>query len=122
MASDNESSGPGLELHGNLLNISAGGVLFESALRVREGAILVLTFSLKGRHTLQNILAVAKRCERAGNKSNLIGAELVTKSNYAHYGLEKLEDLLPPGTGTFDENLQKLVVQFIYEQQVELRK
>jgi c-di-GMP-binding flagellar brake protein YcgR len=121
-APGNENSGPGLEMHGNLLNISAGGVLFEGAQKIKEGTILVLTFSLKGRHTLQNILAVAKRCERAGNKSYLIGAELVTKGNYAQYGLEKLEDLLPSGTGTFDESLQKLVVQFIYEQQVELRK
>ena len=120
--SDDENSGPGVEIQGNLLNISAGGVLFESEHKIKVGAILVLTFSLKGRHTLQNILAVAKRCEKTGTRNHLIGAELVTKCNYSDYELEKLEDFLPPGTGTFNEHLQKLVVQFIYAQQVELRK
>lgn len=119
---DSQPVGPGLEMHGNLLNISAGGVLFESSSKIAEGDILVLTFSLKARHTLNNILAVVKRSERSSSKSFLVGAELVTRQSYHNYNLDKLENFLPQGSGTFDDNLQKLVVQFIYEQQVELKK
>jgi c-di-GMP-binding flagellar brake protein YcgR len=121
-SSGDSSMGAGLEVDGNLLNISAGGVLFESPMKIQKDSIVILTFSLKGCHMLENILAVIKRCEKTGNNNFLMGAELVTKNNYAEYGLKKLEDFLPQGTGTFGDNLQKLVVQFIYQQQIELRK
>jgi c-di-GMP-binding flagellar brake protein YcgR len=113
---------PGSEIEGTLLNISAGGVLFECRSRVKNNSVLALTFSLKGHHTLNNILAVVKRSEGSRAKGYLVGAEFITKSNYADYNLEKIEEFLPSGCGTFNENLQRLVVQFIYNQQVELRK
>jgi c-di-GMP-binding flagellar brake protein YcgR len=120
--SPDDNAGVGPEITGQLLNISAGGVLFESPIKLKSETMIILSFSLKGHHTLKNILAVSKRCEGSRSKGYLIGSEFVTKSNYAHYGLEKISEFLPSGTGTFDENLQRLVVQFIYCQQVELRK
>jgi len=112
----------GAEFTGNLLNISAGGVLFESPARLRNDSFVVMSFSLKGRHSLNNILAAVKRVEGSRNKGFLVGAEFLTRSNMTEHGLEKILKFLPPGTGTFDENLQKLVMQFIYTQQVEMRK
>ena len=110
------------EITGTLLNISAGGVLFESVGKVKTGGFIILSFNLKSHHKLQNILAVVKRCEGSKSKGYLIGAEFLTKNNQANYGLTNLEKFLPPETGTFDENLQKLLIRFIYDQQVELRK
>jgi len=119
---DDPQEGLGPELSGILLNISAGGLLFESPIRVKTTGVIVLSFTLKGSHNPQNILAIVKRCEGSKNKGFLIGAEFLTKANLAAYGLEKLAELLPPDAGTFDENLQKLVIKFIYDQQIELRK
>lgn len=107
---------------GSLLNISAGGVLFETDSPVDPDTLLILDFSLKGQHSLNNILAVVKRVESLDDRNYLVGTEFITGENRAAYGLEALADFLPPDTGTFDEGLQKLVMQFIYNQQIEFRK
>lgn len=119
---DNENGEMSPEFQGTLLNISAGGFLFETGKEVRSGSILIVNFKLKDRHKLENILAVAKRVERDDSDLILVGSEFITRSNKAEYGLEKLDDYLPHGAGTFDENLQRLIVQFIYNQQIKLRK
>ncbi len=107
---------------GSLLNISAGGILFETRFAPRENDILVVSLALKGDEKLENILSVAKRVEKLDDNLHLVGAEFITEDNMADYGLEQLRSLLPAGTGTFDENLQKLVLQFIYKQQIERKK
>lgn len=110
------------EFHGSLLNISAGGFLYETDKKLQADSILIINFSLKGHHKLENILAVVKRVEFAENGKILVGAEFIARENQSDYGLEKLSDYLPPGSGTFDENLQRLIVQYIYQQQVRIRK
>ncbi len=115
-------SGAGPEMAGTLLNISAGGVLFESPIKLPEKGFIVVNFTLKGYQSFNFILAVVKRCEGSKAKGYLVGAEFVSRHNIAAYDLEYIEKFLPSGAGTFDENLQKLVVQFIYNQQIELRK
>jgi len=116
------AGGIGNELEGSLLNISAGGVLFETEAAINENNLLVLSFSLRDREKLKNILALVKRAELMDDGIYLVGAEFITEDNLSDFGLDSLKDFLPPGTGTFDENLQKLLVQFIYKQQVDLRK
>ncbi len=117
-----KNGGPGPEVAGTLLNISAGGILFECPSKIRHNGIVALSLSLKGRNSIQNILAVIKRCEGSRSKGYLVGAEFLTKHNLKNYHLEKIEEFMPPNCGTFDENLQKLIVRFIYNQQVDLRK
>ena len=112
----------GQKCTGSLLNISAGGVLFETDSSVEPDSLLILDFSLKGRYSLNNILAAVKRVEPLDDGKFVVGTEFITRDNRADYGLEALAELLPPDSGTFDESLQKLVVKFIYDQQIELRK
>jgi c-di-GMP-binding flagellar brake protein YcgR len=120
--SSGKGNGFGPEISGTLLNISAGGLLFECAHQLKSNSLILLDFTLKGRHALKDVLAVVKRCEAAKGKKHLVGAEFMTRSHYKEHGLEKLEEFLPPGCGTFDENLQKLVLRFIYDQQFEAKK
>ncbi len=110
------------KFQGSLLNISAGGVLFETETPIKADSLLILDFTLKGHQTLSNVLAVVKRAEAIDDEMHIIGSEFISNDNRAQYGLETLGDFLPPGTGTFDDNLQKLMVQFIYKQQVARRK
>lgn len=112
----------GVETTGRLLNISAGGILFESPLLLRQNGLIIVSLALRAHQNIENILTMVKRCEGSKGRGYLVGAEFITKHNLADYGLEHIEQYLPPGTGTFDENLQRLVIQFIYDQQVELRK
>ncbi len=110
------------EAKGDLLNISAGGILFESGEKHKEGSLLVVNLRLRDNHTLKNILSVVKRVESLDDGKSLVGAEFINEANSSKYNLERLGEFLPEGSGTFDENLQKLVVQYIYKQQVESRK
>lgn len=121
-SSDKEDAGISPESKGSLLNISAGGFLFETDKEIRPGSILIINFKLKDHYKLENILAVVKRVEQDEGDLNLVGSEFITRINKADYGLERLDDFLPQGTGTFDENLQRLIMQFIYNQQIKLRK
>jgi c-di-GMP-binding flagellar brake protein YcgR len=119
---DSDIAGLSPEFQGSLLNISAGGFLFETEKKVKSDSLLIIKFKLKDRYSLENILAVVKRVEQSCEGLTLVGAEFITRENNADYGLEKLGDFLPQGTGTFDENLQRLIVQYIYNQQVKMRK
>jgi len=112
----------GAEFSGSLLNISAGGVLFETQSSLTDNSIIVVSFSLKENEQLRNILALVKRAEQIDDDVYLVGAEFITDENMSTLGLDSLSKYLPPGTGTFDENLQKLLVQFVYRQQVDLKK
>ena len=96
--------------------------MFETDKNVPQDSLLIVKFKLRDHYALENILAVVKRSEESEEGLSLVGSEFITKDNKSDYGLEKLDDYLPPGTGTFDENLQRLIVQFIYNQQVKLRK
>lgn len=118
----NEDIGLSPEFHGSLLNISAGGFLFETEKQVLSDSLLIVKFNLKSQYSLENILAVVKRAERADDGLTLVGSEFITRDNKAEFGLERLDEYLPLGTATFDENLQRLVIQFIYNQQVKMRK
>lgn len=118
----NDDIGLSPEFQGLLLNISAGGFLFETEKAVPSDSLLIIKFKLKNHYSLENILAVVKRSEQTDDGPYLVGSEFITKDNKAAFGLEKLDEYLPPGTGTFDENLQRLIVQFIYNQQVKMRK
>jgi c-di-GMP-binding flagellar brake protein YcgR len=120
--SDSSGRDIGPQNPGSLLNISAGGVLFETESEIREGVLLILNFTLRGNESLENILASVKRVETADDDYHLVGAEFITDENMAEFGLDALKDYLPPGTGTFDKNLQKLVVQYIHRQQVRMRR
>ena len=113
-----KESGFGPETVGVLLNISAGGLLFESQRKLKTNSLILLNFSLKSKHQLKDVLAVVKRCEGCGGKGYLVGAEFMTRSRHQAQYTKKFDDLLPSGTGTFDENLQKLVLQFIYDNQI----
>jgi c-di-GMP-binding flagellar brake protein YcgR len=121
-APGNDDIGISPEFQGSLLNISAGGFLFETDKDIPRDTLLIVNFELKNRYSLENILAIVKRTEKSEEGLSLVGSEFITRDNKSKYGLEKLDDYLPSGTGTFDENLQRLIVQFIYNQQVKMRK
>ncbi len=121
-SSEENYAGMSPEFHGALLNVSAGGFLYETDKKIQTDSLLIINFDLKDHHKLENILAVVKRVEHVEQGKFLVGAEFITKENRSDYGLEKLNDYLPHDSGTFDEHLQRLIVQYIYQQQVKIRK
>ncbi len=116
----------GSEKKGELLNISAGGILIMSTEPLKQNDYLLMNFWMKNSQRLENILGIIKRVETSVDSEtqesdNLVGIEFLTKEKSMANLSDNLNEILPPDTNYFSEALQQLVVQFVYKQQVEFR-
>ncbi|GEM_PF-806896 len=114
------------EKKGELLNISAGGILLSTTESVREDDFLLMNFWIKNSQRLENILGIAKRVETSIDSETqkqeyLVGIEFLSKEKSEKRFHWNLAEYLPSDINFFNEALQQLVVQFVYKQQVELR-
>jgi c-di-GMP-binding flagellar brake protein YcgR len=116
-----------LDKKGELLNISAGGILLTTSEQLKQNDLILMNFWLKNSQRLDNILGLVKRLEieessESKHDEYLAGIEFITKEKAAEIIPSKLAELLPAEINYFNEALEKLVVQFVYKQQVETRK
>jgi len=116
-----------LDKKGELLNISAGGVLIDTKMKLRQDDLVLLNFWLKNNQRLENILGLVKRLEGIDDASDedqgyIAGIEFLTKEkiNSKHPG--NVTERLPVKVNFFSDALQQAIVQFVYRQQVENRK
>jgi c-di-GMP-binding flagellar brake protein YcgR len=106
---------------GALLNISAGGILLCSTAKISQGDYLLLNFRLKNQEKLENILGVVKRAE-AQSKDSLIGVEFLTKDRLGLPEHIHVAGFLPSFASYFDDELERHLVQYVYNQEVAARK
>jgi c-di-GMP-binding flagellar brake protein YcgR len=106
---------------GSLLNISAGGILLCSTAKAKEGDYLLLNFKLRYHEKLENIMGVVKRVE-SQQKDSLIGVEFLTKDRLALPEHTHVANFLPPFASYFDDELERHIVQYVYNQEVAARK
>jgi len=116
-----------LDKKGELLNVSAGGILLITSEQLRQDDLILMNFWLKNSQRLESILGLVKRLEKSEHSETnhdeyLAGIEFITKEKAAEIIPSKLAELLPQEINYFNEALEKLVVQFVYKQQVETRK
>lgn len=112
---------------GELLNISAGGILLTTRESLNANDVILLKFWLKGSQRLENIIGIVKRVEQSHEPEGpieeyLVGIEFVTKEFMAQLVPAPHLESLPPEINYFTDALQQLIVQFVYLQQVEIRK
>lgn len=105
--------GDGPEGDGELLNISAGGMLVFVTEPVLENSILSMTLQLEGCEPIDNILGKVKRVEiDAGGY--LVGIESITRERLAD-NLGRAEiDQLPTVLASFTERLRLLLNDYVY--------
>ena len=89
--------------------------------------VILLKFWLKGSQRLENIIGIVKRVEQSHEPEGpieeyLVGIEFVTKEFMAQLVPAPHLESLPPEINYFTDALQQLIVQFVYLQQVEIRK
>lgn len=106
---------------GALLNISAGGILLCTTAEVKQGDYVLLNFKLKYHERLENILGVIKRTEKQ-HKDSLVGIEFLTKDRLALPEHVHIATYLPPLATYFDDELERHIVQYVYNQEVAARK
>ena len=102
---------------GEILNISAGGILMYTEQPVLENTLLSMSLQLEGCERIDNILGMVKRTEiDAGGY--LIGLESITR--------EKLNDILaaeeveqiPKALSSFNERIQEVLNHYIYSKKL----
>jgi len=112
---------------GELLNISAGGILLTTKESLNSNDVILLKFWLKGNQRLENIIGIVKRVEQSHeadgtDEEYLVGIEFASKERMAQLVPTQHLESLPPEINYFNDALQQLIVQFVYLQQVETRK
>lgn len=124
---DNHQAELSLDKKGSLLNISAGGILISTEIRLKKDCLVLLNFRLKNSQHLDNILGLVKRCEESKDAQDarieyLAGIEFLSKGQSLKQFSGNFADNLPTKANFFDEALQQTIVQFVYRQQIESRK
>ena len=105
--------GDGPSFKGNILNLSAGGVLVESNEPVSEGSLIVLKMSLQDVETLDGIIGTVKRAD-SDEDQWLIGIEFIP-SEYLQDGLSSAElDVIPKNLTSFDKSLSNVLSRYVF--------
>lgn len=98
---------------GEILNISAGGILLYTTCPVMEGTLVSMSLRLEGCETIDHILGLVKRTD-VDSGGYLVGVESITR--------ERLSDVLdgqeiaqlPTTLSSFTERLRLLLNEYIY--------
>ncbi|HOP05786.1 MAG TPA: PilZ domain-containing protein [candidate division Zixibacteria bacterium] len=104
-------------IQGNILNISAGGVLLDLEQPVNEGDIVAMRFLLRDTGTLNGILGLVKRCD-TDESGNLAGVQFVTRENLNDILSASEMDLLDEQFDHFDKTVREVVNRFVAREQV----
>lgn len=110
-------AGEGYTIDGDILNISAGGVLVEIDQPLNEGDIVAMRFSLQGAETLDNVLGTIKRTDQ-DESCYLVGIEFIGRD----YLLDKLSEgemeMLSENLSNFTQTVQDVLKKYIYRERV----
>jgi len=103
---------------GSILNISGGGVLFETEYSVRENDYLVMELSLVDADRLCGIIGKVKRVDTEEG-TPLVGIEFMSpeklRAELPTHVLDKIDEEIY----SFDEHLRKALLKYVFSQQVE---
>ena len=103
-------------LHGEILNISAGGVLVEMEAPVNEGDLVALRFSLNEVEPLEGVLGLVKRCEPEDGV-NLVGIQFVNRDNLSDMLTQGELEVLSAKFAHFDKCVHDLLSRYLYRRQ-----
>jgi len=102
---------------GEILNISAGGILMFTTIPIMQRSVLSMSLQVKGCLALQNVLGIVKRTD-IDSGGYLIGVESITREKLDDIMSEEELSQLPPGAASFTEQLQLLLNQYIHSQKL----
>ena len=106
---------------GALLNISAGGILVCTTAKASAGDYMLMNFRLKHHQKLENIIGITKRVEKQ-QKDFLVGVEFLTKEQLRREPHCHIAQFLPPFASYFDDELERHIVQYVYSEEIDIRK
>lgn len=110
--------GDGPPGNGEILNISASGLMMFTTQPVMEKTILSMSLSIEGCEQIDNILGMVKRTE-IDSGGYLVGIESITREKLWDIMSKEEIALLPENMASFTERLQSLLNQYIYSRKLE---
>jgi hypothetical protein len=115
-----ENTEPGfIPYTGEILNISAGGVLVESRDAMPEGDYVVMELELNGTDRLSGIVGKIKRCETRGESAHLIGVEFCSAEDIRSNCPEEYQRLLGEHCSSFSEKVRALISKYVFSHKVQ---
>jgi hypothetical protein len=106
-----ECDGP--QHSGEILNISAGGILMYTTEPVMEQSVLLMSLRIEGCDAVDNILCLVKRTE-IDSGGYLVGLESVTRERLGDILTTDEIARLPQNAASFTERLQMMLNQYLY--------
>jgi c-di-GMP-binding flagellar brake protein YcgR len=114
-ASEN-SNEPGLiPFRGEVINVSAGGMLIESADALPEDQYVILEFELNSTAHLTGIVGKIKRCDTEDESQHFIGIEFCTKDDIEQNCPSEYQSLLNLQCVSFDERIRDLINKHVFK-------
>lgn len=105
--------GDGPDGTGEILNISAGGILMYTESTLMSNTILSMSLSLEGCETINNILGVVKRVE-IDSGGYLVGVESITLEKLNDILSQQEVDQLPQGLASFNQKMRALLNNYVF--------
>lgn len=105
------------EVHGVILNISAGGVLVDIDQLLDEGTVVVMRFTLQDVEQIDNVLGLVKRSEE-DDGSCLTGIEFIDRAYLNDLFSQAELDLLPDQLTDFSDSVRTVLNKYIRRERV----
>ncbi|NOY89210.1 MAG: hypothetical protein GXO93_07470, partial [FCB group bacterium] len=104
------------------VNISGGGMLLECAEKIKPSDIILLTSDMFSKLNMaQPLVAICRRTYEE-DKKYYSGVEFIRADHLSLHLDKKLIILLPPSITSFDRFTQNQLINFIFHQQIEMRR
>lgn len=110
---ENETAGM-IPFRGEVINVSAGGMLIESTDAMPENEYIVLEFELNKKAKLEGIVGKIKRCDTEDDCRHFVGIEFCTKEDIDQNCPAEYQQLLNEQCVSFDEKVRELINKHVF--------
>lgn len=114
------TEGDGPDGTGEILNISAGGILMYTESALMSNTILSMSLSLEGCDTIDNILGIVKRVE-IDSGGYLVGVESIARDKLSDIMSQPEIDRLPENMASFNEKLRTLLNNYVFARKLDVQ-
>lgn len=112
------ASGDWHQIHGRILNISAGGVLVELDQTLSEGDVVVMQFTVQDVEYLSDVLGIVKRAD-LDEGFCLAGIQFIDREFLKDVLSRAQLEVMAPQFDSFDDGIRSLLNRYMYLDQLE---
>jgi hypothetical protein len=104
---------------GEVLNVSGGGVLVQTAEAVPEDGYVLMDFELNGTDRVSGVVGRVKRCEEDDENIYLVGVEFCSAEDIEENCPENFKSQFADDSGSFNDKVRELINRYVFNQRVQ---